>query len=159
MCALREHLVDPRSDRPCTTCGSENHGTGAHEKLEKAYKRWGIGLGTLAEQTEIDLAGTPGQPSPSTNGLVKPDRLRIVPFTISTPGTSRPYRGAAILRLWSPDPEGGYTFTLSWGPSDLRSLRPCLARLFGEAGIDVTVELGSNASIRVGVPSGTSVST
>lgn len=158
MCAVHTSMQHPDSDRPCETCGSQNHGTGAHAKLEKVYARWGLGLTPLPQQTEIDLAGTPGQPSPSGRDSVPPDQVRIVPFTISGPGTTAPYRGAGILRLWKLDPEGGCTFMLSWGQYDLPSLTRSLARLFGAPGIVVSVDAGSNPSIQVGELLGTSPS-
>lgn len=140
MCAVHTRQAP---DTPCAECGSENHGTGAHEKLEKAYKRLGIGLTTLAYQTEIDLAGTPGQPSLSGRDSAPPDHLRIVPCIISAPGTSRPFRGAAILRLWRPDPEGGCTFMLSLDQFDHPYVRSFLDALFGGAGFVVLAEFGS----------------
>lgn len=155
MCPM-QNAVD---DRPCSVCGSENHGTGAHGRLERAYAKWGLGLTSSADQPEIDLAGAPGAPSPSTNDSVRPDRLRIVPFTISGPGTTRPYKAAAILRQWSRDPEGGCTFTLSWAQFDHPSLERSLARLFGDRGITVSVELDSNHSRLTVGPLGTSPST
>lgn len=142
-------------DAPCTRCGSNNHGTGAHEKLERAYKRWGLGLTTLADQPEIDPAGTPGAPSRSTSDSVPPDRLQIVPFTISTPGRE-PFRGAAIMRLWKRDPEGGCTFTLSWALSEAPSLALFLEKLFGGRGFVVTVDVDSTPSSLIVGPLGTS---
>ena len=147
-------------DRPCSMCGSMRHGSGAHARLEKAYERWGLGLTSSVDQPELDLAGTPGAPSPSTNASARPDRLQIVPFTISEGGITI-FRSAAIMRLWKQDPEGGCTFTLSWArlDEDEGSLVFFLAKLFGVPGSVVTVELGSSRSSLSVEPPGTSVST
>lgn len=140
-------------ERPCRECGSTNHGTGAHHRLENACKRWGLGLTSSAVQSELDLAGVPGAPSPSDHVLVRPDLLRIVPFTISRLGRD-PSRRAAILRLWKQDPEGGCTFMLSWDPSEEWEASS-LARLFGGPGSIVLVDAGSTPSIRIAALRGT----
>lgn len=90
-----------------------------------------------ATQTEL-LAGTSGAHSHSMNGSVPPDRVQIVPFTISVPGTNQRFRAAGILRLWKRDGEGGSTFMLSLGHQSLASER-FLDALYGGPGFVVTV--------------------
>jgi len=147
--------IVPYDGEPCLQCGSTRHGTPAHGKLESAYRQWGFGLIGWEPPVAWTPDGAPGPLSHSTNDLDPPDHLRIVPFTISGPGMDKPFRSAGILRLWKEDPEEGFTFTLSWettpdAPVDF------LARLFGEVGSAVTVEIGSKPSIPAAVLPGTS---
>lgn len=141
---------------PCDECGSPNHSTQGHPKLESAYKRWGIGLKASGPQGELevdDRGGITGAPSPLTNALVMPDHLRIVPCTISATGMQS-ITVAAVLRLWRKDPEGAHTFTLSWAP-DAGQVIDRLARICGEPGSRVSVEIGSRLTILKGEPAGT----
>lgn len=113
----------------CLHCGSTNHSTDSHERLEESfrrYERWVIGW--------RGSNGPDGEPSPSITGSAKPDLLRIVPSTIGGSGwVDSPTVGPAILRLWNPDPAGGFTFTLS---SDrlTEGERDSLVRLCGDHG-------------------------
>ncbi len=152
--------IEQWDGEPCHQCGSPRHSTTGHAKLENVYRRWGPGLTNLAIQMELPLDGVAGPPSPSerlsaTNGeksyaeggTVPPDRVRIVPFTISGSGTERVFEAQGILRLWSEDPEGGFTFMLSWDPSPELPTKS-LARLFGTPGIPDTVVIELTPSFR-----------
>lgn len=146
------HEKQHHDDRPCAKCGSPNHGTAGHDRLIRAYVQWGLGLTSLAPQTELDLAGEPGAPSPSPNDSVRPDRLQIVPFTISAGGRAV-CRSAGILRLWKQDPEDGFTCMLSWDPSSAVLRESFLDALSGALGSVVTVELDlSRLSLDVAQP-------
>lgn len=141
-----------------------NHFTESHQKLERTYERyerWGIGLGI---QTSLALGGEPGAPSPSAPpsdanaaepghvgtaviesedgvGILLPDHLRIGRCIIGGIGwTGANLPGAAILRLWSVDAAGGFTFMLS---SDrlLKGEIESLERLFGDHGSTVSVDV------------------
>lgn len=147
--------IESYDGEPCNQCGSTRHGTPSHAKLENAYRRWGLGLMSWGDQTQLGLSGTAGAPSLSEpasgiplerlsgeGGMAQPDRLRIVPFTISSSG--RPdFRSAGILRLWKVDPEGACTFTLSWDPMAALPVGS-LGRLFGDPGSTVTVVIESS---------------
>lgn len=150
-------------DKPCADCGSRNHGTSAHARLETAFRRfepWGIGL----LETQEMLSGNPGEPSPfalpdETNGAgssvpvgLPPDQLRIVRSIISHDGLRDfPVEAPAISRLWRRDPAGGFTFMLSSdGVND--GERESLERLFGDRGSPVTVELRFSRTTRSSEP-------
>lgn len=142
MCPAKTRTVKYTGEQ-CQVCLSRNHSTDGHTKLERAYRRWGLGLRTLAEQTELDLAGEPGAPLPSTSVSDQPDLLRIAPCSISVAG-SMSYQEAspAVLRAWKRDPEDGCTFMLSLVPSI--ALSRILAVLSGDAGSIGSVELRLN---------------
>ena len=131
---------------PCGVCGSGQHGSLAHPKLEQAFRdfeRWVIGFRIRPGV----LAGTHGPHSHSDKIGELPDRLRIVRSIISGAGfTDSPVVAPATLRLWKEDPAGGCTFMLS---SDRLSdgERESLASLFGDLGSSVTVELKFSRTI------------
>lgn len=126
----------------CRVCGSVNHRTHSHSKLEETYRRyepWEIG--SRMEQGELRPAdgGGAGAPTHLAKSSGQPDQVRIVHSRISGAGFSdSPVKGSAVLRLWRKDGSGGFTFMLS---SDQLTdgERDGLARLCGDHGTGVTV--------------------
>lgn len=143
---LAQHIDRP----PCMVCHSMAHGTAGHVKLEEAYAKWGLGLAPLAPQGEIDLHGTPGAPSPSTNGGVPPDLVRILRCGVSVAGTLG-WDGPGLLRAWRRDPEGACTFMLSLDPSEA-GLREYLDALCGDPGSVGSAVLDLRRTTRIGGP-------
>lgn len=138
---VSEH-VDPREGMPCRVCGSGNHGTHSHTRLEETYERyepWEIGSRLVQEELLLEGNGGVGAPIRLERSSGPPDQVRIVRSSISGAGFSdSPVVGAAVLRLWREDGAGGFTFMLS---SDQMTAGECrsLERLCGDRGTGVSV--------------------
>lgn len=122
----------------CQWCRSRNHTTQAHSLLEQMQtdgRQWLNGLRVTTSP------GRAGAPSHSVKDLVKPDLLRLVPFTIGSSGwEANSLGGAATLRLWKRGPSEEVTFMLSFV-----SLTPeeeaSLFQLFGDRGSIASVAM------------------
>jgi len=126
--------------RPCLRCTSPFHGTGAHEKLERAsveYESLGIGL--------RPFGGSITARSPLTPVLAPPDHLRIVRFCTLAGGLILETVGT--LRLWRGDVLGGSTFMLSLDKPNGTTMHSeadlqHIFESFTKPGLTVTAEIG-----------------
>lgn len=123
-------------ERPCRHCGSPQHGSAGHHRLEWSQQRWepwGIGW--------EHLRGMRGGHSPGDLVLALPDLVRIVPSIISGGGfRDSPVVTPAILRLWNRDPSEGLTFMLSFdSPAFTMGELESLERQLGDLGSTATV--------------------
>lgn len=131
--------LDPRRDeKPCATCGSVNHGSGAHAKLEELYRS--SPAGSIAREP---FRGPTGALSPSMADTVRPDHLQILRSDVFGIGGRSVV--PACLRLWKPDVWGGLTCMLSWDEAGALTV----ARICGVIGSDGVVVLGSKPSDRL----------
>ena len=119
----------------CRYCGSINHATDSHHRLERAiqdFEKWEIG--------SPDSTGTDGEPLRLTSVSGPPDLVRIVPCIIGADGSRLPFRAAAILRLWSQDDLEGFIFMLSFDRLNQEDLESVEA-VCGAPGSPATVEI------------------